>query len=92
MKITDVSREELIRQVILYKVPVNIACESLGIKYITANNIVKLFQKAMYKGIKSRPRPKELDIVGSNLAVKKKLPSYEQLVEKVEDRMILDQY
>ena len=44
----------------------------------------------MYKGIKSRPRPKELDIVGSNLAVKKKLPSYEQLVEKVEDRMILD--
>ena len=92
MQITDVMREELIRQVILYKVPVNIACEPLGIKYITANNIVKLYQKAMYKGIKSMPRPKELNIVGSNIAVKKRLLSYEQLVENVEDRMILDQY
>lgn len=44
----------------------------------------------MYKGIKSMPRPKELNIVGSNIAVKKRLLSYEQLVENVEDRMILD--
>ena len=40
--------------------------------------------------MKSMPRPKELDVVGSNIAVKKKLPSYEQLVENVEDRMILE--
>ena len=85
MKITDALREELIRQVILYKVPVYVACVPLKIKYITANNIIKLYQKAMANGIKTLPRPKELDIRGGNIALKNELPSFDSIASEIEE-------
>ena len=83
MKISDTLREELIRQALLYKVPVYIACQELGIKYATANNIVKLYMQAMDKGLKSMPRPKDLDIIGSSSAIKNNLPSFNALVSEI---------
>ena len=63
-----------------------VACIPLGIKYITANNIVKLYIRAMEKGLKSMPRPKELNIVGGNIALKNELPSFDSIAAEIEER------
>ena len=60
-----------------------IACQELGIKYATANNIVKLYMQAMDKGQKSLPRPKDLDIIGSSSAIKNNLPSFNSIVSEI---------
>ena len=85
MKITDSLREELIRQAVLYNVPVYVACKELGIKYATANNIVKLHLQAMEKGLKTVPKPKALDIFGSCTAIKNSLPSQAAIVSEIEE-------
>lgn len=85
MKISDDLREELVRQSVLYKVPVYVACRQLGIKYATANNIVKLYIAAMGKGNKVVPRPKALDIIGSGAEIRNTQPSYTTLVSEIEE-------
>ena len=83
-RISDALRDELLRQALLYKVPVYVACRELGIKYATANNIVKLYTRAMEKGEKPIPRAKALDVLGSSTAIKNDLPSLTSIVAEIE--------
>ena len=71
-KISDERREELIRQVVLYKVQMKLAARKLRIKYPTAKYILKRYRD--YK--EDFPRPKALDLAGYQEDISHRLKPY----------------
>ena len=78
-KISDERREELIRQVVLYKVQMKLAARKLRIKYPTAKYILKRYRD--YK--EDFPRPKAIDLAGYTLTLSHRLPSYHDFCEGI---------
>jgi len=68
-KISDERREELIRQVVLYKVQMKLAARKLRIKYPTAKYILKRYRD--YK--EDFPRPKAINLAGYTETISRRL-------------------
>lgn len=74
-KISDERREELIRQVLLYKVQMKLAARQLRIKYPTAKYILKRYRDED----NSFPKPKALTLVGYSWPISRNLKSIQAL-------------
>ena len=59
LRISDERRDELLRQVVIYKVQIKLAAAELGIKYTSAKSILEAYRK---KSPRPLIMPYELDI------------------------------
>ena len=59
LRISDERRDELIRQVVIYKVQIKLAAAELGIKYTSAKSILEAYRK---KSPRPVIKPYELDL------------------------------